>query len=166
MSEAFAANRSWTPELDRKARALSWLLLDVDGVLTDGRLHLSAAGEAFKSFHVRDGLAVKLARSAGFSVGILSARDSAIVAARAIELGVDEVVQGREDKGAAFRELLDRCGTQSFKRGDTSSERTREGADRHSRLVPRGERPIELTRAGRNGRSRFRAALRSQDHRF
>ncbi len=110
MSEAFAANRSWTPELDRKARALSWLLLDVDGVLTDGRLHLSAAGEAFKSFHVRDGLAVKLARASGLSVGILSARESAIVAARAIELGVDEVVQGREDKGAAFRELLDRRG--------------------------------------------------------
>ncbi len=108
MSEAFAANRSWTPELDRRARALSWLLLDVDGVLTDGRLHLSAAGEAFKSFHARDGLAVKLARAAGLSVGILSARESAIVSARALELGVDEVLQGREDKGAAFRELVER----------------------------------------------------------
>jgi 3-deoxy-D-manno-octulosonate 8-phosphate phosphatase (KDO 8-P phosphatase) len=108
MSEAFAANRSWTPELDRRARALSWLLLDVDGVLTDGRLHLSAAGEAFKCFHVRDGLAVKLARAAGLSVGILSARESAIVAGRARELGVDEVIQGREDKGAAFRELVAR----------------------------------------------------------
>ena len=110
MSEAFAANRSWTPELDRKARALAWLLLDVDGVLTDGRLHFSASGEAFKSFHVRDGLAVKLARAAGLSVGILSARESAIVGARAVELGVDDVIQGREDKSAALRELLDRHG--------------------------------------------------------
>lgn len=110
MSEAFSANRSWTPELDRKARGLSWLLLDVDGVLTDGRLHLAAGGEVFKSFHVRDGLAVKLARAAGLAVGILSARDSAIVAARAAELGVDEVVQGRDDKGAALAELAARRG--------------------------------------------------------
>ena len=110
MTEGFAANRVWTPELDRRARALSWLLLDVDGVLTDGRLHLAASGEVFKSFHVRDGLAVKLARAAGLSVGILSARESAIVAARAADLGVDEVLQGHEDKGAAFRELLERRG--------------------------------------------------------
>ena len=56
--EKVAPNRSWTPELDRKARGLGWLVLDVDGVLTDGRLHLGAEGEVLKSFHVRDGLAV------------------------------------------------------------------------------------------------------------
>ena len=82
-------------------------------VLGSGFMHspaVSASGEAFKSFHVRDGLAVKLARAAGLSVGILSARASAIVAARAADLGVDEVLQGHEDKGAAFRELLERRG--------------------------------------------------------
>jgi 3-deoxy-D-manno-octulosonate 8-phosphate phosphatase (KDO 8-P phosphatase) len=106
----FAANRSWTPDLDRKARELDWLVLDVDGVLTDGRLHYSAGGELYKSFHVRDGLAVKLARRAGLKVAILSARDTEIVSARAREIGIDEIVQGREDKGAAFAELLARRG--------------------------------------------------------
>ncbi|HSM14385.1 MAG TPA: HAD-IIIA family hydrolase [Thermoanaerobaculia bacterium] len=108
--QTIAANRSWTPELDRRARALAWILLDVDGVLTDGRIHVGPEGELFKSFHVRDGLAIKLARSAGLAVGILSARSSEIVERRARELDFNEIVQGREDKGAAFRELLDRHG--------------------------------------------------------
>jgi 3-deoxy-D-manno-octulosonate 8-phosphate phosphatase (KDO 8-P phosphatase) len=106
----FAANRSWTPELDRKARALEWLLLDVDGVLTDGRLHLGREGEVYKSFHVRDGLAIQLARRAGLKVGILSARESEIVALRGVELGIEELLLGRRDKGEAFRELLARRG--------------------------------------------------------
>jgi len=106
--QEFSFNRSWTPALDDKARRLEWILLDVDGVLTDGRIHLSPEGELFKTFHVRDGLAIKLARAAGLSVGILSARASEIVARRAAELDFAEVIQGREDKAAAFRELLDR----------------------------------------------------------
>jgi 3-deoxy-D-manno-octulosonate 8-phosphate phosphatase (KDO 8-P phosphatase) len=106
----FSPNESWTAELDRKARELAWLLLDVDGVLTDGKLHVGVEGELFKSFHVRDGLAIKLAQAAGLKVAILSARTSEIVARRAIELGIDEVVQGREDKGAAFRDLVERLG--------------------------------------------------------
>jgi 3-deoxy-D-manno-octulosonate 8-phosphate phosphatase (KDO 8-P phosphatase) len=109
-SDPFARNRSWTPELDRKARRLGWLLLDVDGVLTDGRLHYGPSGEALKVFHVRDGFAVKLAQRAGLAVGIVSGRDSAIVAERSRELGIEEVVQGRNDKGAALRELLARRG--------------------------------------------------------
>jgi 3-deoxy-D-manno-octulosonate 8-phosphate phosphatase (KDO 8-P phosphatase) len=106
--ETFAPNRGWTPELDRKARAIEWLVLDVDGVLTDGRLHLGADGELVKCFHVRDGLAIRLAQAAGLRVAILSARSSSIVARRAAEVGIDEVVQGREDKAAAFRELVSR----------------------------------------------------------
>jgi 3-deoxy-D-manno-octulosonate 8-phosphate phosphatase (KDO 8-P phosphatase) len=108
--QPFSANRSWTPELDRKARAIAWLVLDVDGVLTDGMIHVGPDGELFKSFHVKDGLAVKLARAAGLKVAILSARTSEVVARRAGELGIDDVVQGREDKGAAFVELLARHG--------------------------------------------------------
>lgn len=109
--ESLAANRIWTPDLDHKARGLDWLLLDVDGVLTDGRLHLSATGEIFKSFHVRDGLAIQLARAAGLEVGLLTARTSEIVTARARDLGIEEVVQGRQDKAAAFRELVERRAT-------------------------------------------------------
>jgi 3-deoxy-D-manno-octulosonate 8-phosphate phosphatase (KDO 8-P phosphatase) len=108
--DAITPNRSWGPELDRKARALSFLLLDVDGVLTDGRLHVGVDGELFKSFHVRDGLAVRLAQAAGLRVGILSARSSEIVARRAAEVGITEIVQGEEDKGAAFEALRARLG--------------------------------------------------------
>jgi 3-deoxy-D-manno-octulosonate 8-phosphate phosphatase (KDO 8-P phosphatase) len=108
--EFFSPNRGWTAELDRKARELDWLVLDVDGVLTDGLVHVAAEGELFKSFHVRDGLAIKLAQAAGLQVAILSARRSEIVARRAAELELEEVIQGREDKGAAFRDLLERRG--------------------------------------------------------
>ena len=106
--ETISANRSWTAELDRRARSLRFLLLDVDGVLTDGRLHVAADGEMYKSFHVRDGLAIQLARAAGLEVGILSARSSEIVARRAAEVGIAELIQGARDKGSAFRGLLER----------------------------------------------------------
>ena len=108
--DAIAPNRSWGPELDRKARALRLLLLDVDGVLTDGRLHVGVEGELFKSFHVHDGLAVKLAQSAGIRIGVLSARSSEIVARRAAEVGIEVIAQGHEDKGAAFEQLRLRLG--------------------------------------------------------
>jgi 3-deoxy-D-manno-octulosonate 8-phosphate phosphatase (KDO 8-P phosphatase) len=103
-------NRSWTPELERKARRLELLLLDVDGVLTEGQLHVGERGELFKSFSIRDGLAVKLAQDAGLEVAILSSRDSAIVTRRAAEVGIAEVLQGHEDKGAALHALLERRG--------------------------------------------------------
>jgi 3-deoxy-D-manno-octulosonate 8-phosphate phosphatase (KDO 8-P phosphatase) len=111
--ETVAPNRSWTPELDRKARRVSWLVLDVDGVLTDGRLHLGVDGELMKSFHVRDGLAVRLAQTAGLEVAILSARSSEIVARRAAEIGVSEILQGKDDKLTAFRDLLARHGVET-----------------------------------------------------
>lgn len=113
MDPSFAANRSWTPELDRRARGLSWLLLDVDGVLTDGSIHLAESGELVKTFHVRDGLAIKLARRAGLEVGILTARRSPIIELRARELGIEEVMLGREEKGPAFAELLERRGLEA-----------------------------------------------------
>lgn len=110
MREPFPVNRSWTAELDERARRLRWLLLDVDGVLTDGRLWFSADGEVMKSFDVRDGLAVQLARRAGLEVGILSARSSPVVARRAADLGLAEVLQGEADKLRAFEQLLARHG--------------------------------------------------------
>lgn len=108
MREPIPIHRSWTAELDERARRLRWLLLDVDGVLTDGRLWFSAEGEAMKSFDVRDGLAVQLARRAGLEVGILSARSSPVVTRRAADLGLTEVLQGEDDKLRAFEQLLAR----------------------------------------------------------
>lgn len=95
-------------ELARRAQAVAWLLLDVDGVMTDGRLHYTAEGETMKTFHVRDGLGIRMAQWAGLKVGILSGRRSAALAQRANELRVDELIQGRDDKGPAFDRFLRR----------------------------------------------------------
>ena len=86
---------------------LQLLALDVDGVLSDGRLYYTDQGEEFKSFNIRDGLGIKLLQRAGITVAIITGRTSAIVTRRAAELGIAHVVQGREDKLEA---LLDLCG--------------------------------------------------------
>ena len=93
-------------ELARRSRDLDWLLFDVDGVLTDGRLLYGADGEQWKTFDVRDGLGMKLAREAGLKIGILTGRGNAALEARAREIGFDALIQGRHDKDAAFTELL------------------------------------------------------------
>jgi 3-deoxy-D-manno-octulosonate 8-phosphate phosphatase (KDO 8-P phosphatase) len=83
-----------------RARRIRLLVLDVDGVLTDGRLHLSSTGEEFKVFHVRDGSGIVAVRRAGIEVAIISGRDCAAVVRRAAELGIRHVRQGVADKGA------------------------------------------------------------------
>ena len=85
---------------------LQLLALDVDGVLSDGRLYFTDQGEEFKSFNIRDGLGIKLLQRAGITVAIITGRTSAMVTRRAAELGIAHVVQGREDKLEA---LLDLC---------------------------------------------------------
>jgi 3-deoxy-D-manno-octulosonate 8-phosphate phosphatase (KDO 8-P phosphatase) len=84
------------------------LVLDVDGVLTDGRLYFGAKGEALKVFHVRDGHGIKLLMQAGIQVAAVSGRRSAAVTARMRELGVASVVQGCKDKVAALQRLTKR----------------------------------------------------------
>jgi 3-deoxy-D-manno-octulosonate 8-phosphate phosphatase (KDO 8-P phosphatase) len=91
----------------RRARLL---VLDVDGVLTDGRLYYSAKGEALKTFHVRDGHGVKQVTAAGITVAIISGRKSPAVARRARELGIKHVFQGVSDKVAVLGKLLAKLG--------------------------------------------------------
>jgi 3-deoxy-D-manno-octulosonate 8-phosphate phosphatase (KDO 8-P phosphatase) len=81
------------------------LILDIDGVLTDGRLYFAARGEALKVFHVRDGHGIKLLMGAGVAVAAFSGRRSGAAAARMRELRVPHVVQGCTDKVAALRRL-------------------------------------------------------------
>jgi len=97
----------------RKATPLAGikaLVLDVDGVLTDGRLYFSGRGEALKVFHARDGHGIKLLMAAGVTVAAFSGRRSAAVAARVRELQVRHVVQGCGDKVAALYRLTQRLG--------------------------------------------------------
>jgi 3-deoxy-D-manno-octulosonate 8-phosphate phosphatase (KDO 8-P phosphatase) len=86
-------------------RRVQLLVLDVDGVLTDGRLYYGARGESFKAFHVRDGHGIKQVAAAGITVAIISGRKSAAVALRARELGIRHVTQGATDKLAALEKL-------------------------------------------------------------
>jgi 3-deoxy-D-manno-octulosonate 8-phosphate phosphatase (KDO 8-P phosphatase) len=91
----------------RRARAL---ILDVDGVLTDGRLYYGAKGEALKAFHVRDGHGIKAVAAAGVTVAIISGRKSPMVTKRARELGIRHVVQGASDKLSALTRLATKLG--------------------------------------------------------
>jgi 3-deoxy-D-manno-octulosonate 8-phosphate phosphatase (KDO 8-P phosphatase) len=84
------------------------LVLDVDGVLTDGRLYYGTRGEALKVFHVRDGHGLKLLAAAGITVAVISGRRSSMTARRCRELGVRHLVQGVKDKLAAFQRLRGR----------------------------------------------------------
>ena len=93
-----------------RASRIRLLVLDVDGVLTDGGLFVSASGEEAKRFHVHDGLALVAARKAGLQIAILSARASAAVTRRMTELGVGEVHQGVTDKVGALDALRERLG--------------------------------------------------------
>jgi 3-deoxy-D-manno-octulosonate 8-phosphate phosphatase (KDO 8-P phosphatase) len=93
-------------ELARRAARLEWLLFDVDGVMTDGRLIYGPEGERLKVFDVRDGLGMKLAQRSGLKVGILSGRVTAALEVRARELGVNALIMDRSDKGPAFSEFL------------------------------------------------------------
>lgn len=91
-------------------RRIDLLILDVDGVLTDGRLYFGSKGEALKVFHARDGHGIKLLQGSGVQVAALSGRRSAAVTARMRELKVRHVVQGCTDKVAALRMLTRRLG--------------------------------------------------------
>jgi 3-deoxy-D-manno-octulosonate 8-phosphate phosphatase (KDO 8-P phosphatase) len=87
---------------------LKLLILDVDGVLTDGRLYFGANGEALKVFHVRDGHGIKLLMAAGVQVAAFSGRRVAATAVRLRELRVPTVVQGCSDKLVALNKLTKR----------------------------------------------------------
>lgn len=82
------------------------LLLDVDGVLTDGRIIYDAQGVETKAFDVKDGHGLKLLQRSGVQVGIITGRQSEVVNVRARELGIDIVYQGAKDKLVPFEEIL------------------------------------------------------------
>lgn len=90
------------------ATRIRLLILDVDGVMTDGRIIINEHGEEIKCFHVRDGHGLKLLLGAGIDVVIISGRKSKTVEYRAKELGIREIYQGVKEKESLCRELLQR----------------------------------------------------------
>jgi 3-deoxy-D-manno-octulosonate 8-phosphate phosphatase (KDO 8-P phosphatase) len=97
-------------DLLRRAAGIGLLVLDVDGVMTDGRLHYDPEGREFKTFHVRDGFGIKRVMEAGIVVAVISGRKSQSASGRMAELGIEHVLLGRDDKSAALDELLRRTG--------------------------------------------------------
>ena len=93
-----------------KAKKIKLLILDVDGVLTDGRLFFDTEGNEYKSFHARDGHGIKLLRQTGVDVAVISGRKSSIVSLRMQTLGIDLVYQGHENKRSAFTEIIEKTG--------------------------------------------------------
>ncbi|MFM8341066.1 MAG: 3-deoxy-manno-octulosonate-8-phosphatase KdsC [Methylomonas sp.] len=89
-----------------KIKQLKLLILDVDGVLTDGRLFFDQQGNEYKCFHARDGHGLKLLKQAGVEIAVISGRSSATVALRMKNLGIEHVYQGHENKRMAFQEIL------------------------------------------------------------
>jgi 3-deoxy-D-manno-octulosonate 8-phosphate phosphatase (KDO 8-P phosphatase) len=88
-----------------RASRVRLLVLDVDGVLTDGSLYFDDAGLEYKAFHARDGLGMKFMERSDVEVAILTARYSGVVSERMASLGIRHVLQGREQKLPAFEEL-------------------------------------------------------------
>ena len=93
-------------EVEQRAKRIKLLLMDCDGVLTDGRIWLFENGEEQKGFHTRDGLGIDLLHRAGLQSGIISGRTSSAVETRARTLGMSFIVQGHENKVQAFADIL------------------------------------------------------------
>jgi 3-deoxy-D-manno-octulosonate 8-phosphate phosphatase (KDO 8-P phosphatase) len=100
-------------ELTDRCRLIELLVLDVDGVLTDGAIMIDDRGIESKHFHVRDGAGIALWRKAGKQVAILSGRSAACVNIRAAELGIAPVVQGSTDKRESILKLLKEFGLEA-----------------------------------------------------
>ncbi|WP_101775118.1 KdsC family phosphatase [Pasteurella oralis] len=92
--------------LTEKLKQIKFVITDIDGVLTDGSLHYDANGEAIKTFHVRDGLGIKMLMESGIQVAVLSGRDSPILRKRIADLGIKLSFLGKLEKESACVELM------------------------------------------------------------
>ncbi len=104
-SELISQNKK---NIIEKAGKIKLLILDVDGVMTDGSIILDNEGNEYKRFHVRDGHGIKMIQRAGIKVGIITGRKSKVVEIRAAELGITDVYQKARDKKSVYKELLNR----------------------------------------------------------
>ena len=94
-------------KLDARMQSVELILSDVDGVMTDGGITYDNQGIETKTFHVRDGMGIKLWQKTGHRFGVITARSSHIVKLRMDELGVDFIRQGTEQKLAAAQQIIE-----------------------------------------------------------
>lgn len=117
------------------ARDLALMVFDVDGVMTDGRLYYGPDGEQLKVFNTLDGHGLKKLAASGVTLAIITGRNSPMVARRARELGIEHVIQGREDKGQALAELADSLGLTAQQTGYAGDDEPDVSALRWARLA-------------------------------
>lgn len=103
--------RQWPDDIVEKAAGVGLLVLDVDGVMTNGQVYFTAQGDELKAFNILDGQGIKQLQRQGIAVAIITGRISPLTARRATELGIAHLRQGREDKLVALRELCEELGT-------------------------------------------------------
>jgi 3-deoxy-D-manno-octulosonate 8-phosphate phosphatase (KDO 8-P phosphatase) len=98
------------PLLKERAKKIRLLALDVDGVMTDGKLYFDTAGNELKAFNTADGLGMKAVQKYGVELAIITGRESPMVTQRASALGIDYVYQGSDNKLNAYMDLLEKSG--------------------------------------------------------
>lgn len=104
--------KDWPDDLLRKAEQIKLVALDVDGIMSDGKLYFSANGDELKAFNILDGLGLKQIMAAGITVAVITGRSSPLTQKRMTDLGIPHLMQGREDKKAALQELVSTLGIQ------------------------------------------------------
>lgn len=103
--DLFISDNSGMKRITAKAKQIRLVIFDVDGVLTDGSLIMGDDGQEYKAFNAKDGHGMKMLQSSGVEIGIISARNSRVVALRMENLGIRHVYQGQRDKLKAFNDL-------------------------------------------------------------
>lgn len=101
------SKQDYSSELLARAAKIQLLIMDVDGVLSDGKVYYTNGGEEIKNFNIKDGLGIKLLHQNHIKTAIITGRQSDIVARRAAELGITSVFQGKSNKRDAFQQLLE-----------------------------------------------------------
>ena len=112
--KAHLSRESYDTRVLEKAKHIRILLLDVDGVLTDGTLLYASSGEEYKAFNTQDGFGITLLREAGVETGVITARQSAMVQRRAEELKMAHIYQGARKKVEPFTEIMKKTGVKPF----------------------------------------------------
>jgi 3-deoxy-D-manno-octulosonate 8-phosphate phosphatase (KDO 8-P phosphatase) len=100
----------WPEPLLAKASKIRLIALDVDGIMSDGKLYFSANGDELKAFNILDGLGLKQLMAAGITVAVITGRTSPLTEKRMGDLGIPHLMQGREDKKVALQELVSTMG--------------------------------------------------------
>ncbi|MBW7470530.1 KdsC family phosphatase [Marinobacter sp. F4218] len=97
---------TWPQALLEKAARIRLIALDVDGIMSDGKLYFSASGDELKAFNILDGLGLKQLMAADITVAVITGRQSPLTEKRMRDLGIPHLIQGREDKRTALEELV------------------------------------------------------------